>query len=707
MAGPSGGTELRSEQAETAARWYPRLVLGGLVLSVVVGAAAFSIGQGGAQPPIRVLAYLVLPTAITLSVIAGRSGHIGFLVLAVVLIDIEALLVAALMAMGLALTVIFPLIGLALMMDRARERALIALFVSAGATCVAGVFVALLYGPVSEAQELKDPLLVTAACVLFVVFGLGHVYRLNVRRTQAQARAGAALESRRAAEAELDRTSQVLAALVSSSPVPTQVIGGDRKLLVWNPASERVLGWTAAEAVGAEAPAGMTPEDERPEWAKLFDRVLSGDVVRGERRRVLSKDGRDVWVDIYGTALHDSNGTPIGIASQLVDVTDRVAMEASLLQAAKMEAIGGLAGGIAHDFNNILTAIRGHAELVRASLADTAGEDRADLDEIILAADRAAGLTRQLLAFARQTALEPRILDPAVVVAEFAPMLMRLLGEDIKLVLELNPETGRMKADPIQLEQVILNLAVNARDAMPLGGTLQIAMANVEMDAAAAAARGASPGTYVEITVADTGSGMNETTRRRVFEPFFTTKEPGKGTGMGLATVFGIVKMSNGWIDLHSEPGHGATFRLYFPSIEAGATADDSSGTSGAVAGGSETILLVEDDPAVRAFSRRCLTDLGYAVIEASGGQQALRLARAHDGPIDLLLSDVVMPGIRGPELAQRLAKLRPGIKTVLCSGFPGEDLADGDGRRGSYLAKPYSVEALGRAVRTALDRPA
>jgi PAS domain S-box-containing protein len=695
---------LKPEPADTG-RWYRSFVMAGLILSVVVGAAAFTIGQGGAQFPIRILAYLVLPVSITLSVIGSRDGRLGFLVLALALIYAESLLVAALMAMGMALTVIFPLIGLALALDRVQGRALLAVFATAGTTCVAGVYVALLYGPVSEAQQLKDPLLVGAACLLFVVFGLGHVFRLSTRRTQALATARSELESRRAAEAELERTSQVLAAIVDSSPVPTQVIGADGKVLVWNPASERVFGWTAAEVVDHELPAAMTPEDDRQDSAERIRRTIEGQTVGGERALRLTKDGREVWVDIYGGPLRSEAGEPIGIAGQLVDVTDRVAMEASLLQAAKMEAIGGLAGGIAHDFNNILTAIRGHAELVRASLGPNREEDRADLDEIILAADRAAGLTRQLLAFARRTELEPRVLDPAEVLLGFTPMLRRLLGEDIDLVIEPDPGIGRVRVDPVQLEQVILNLAVNSRDAMPAGGTLKISLANVDLDAAAAAKHhGARPGPYVEITVMDTGAGISEAVQSRIFEPFFTTKEPGKGTGMGLATVFGVVQMSDGWIDLRSKPGRGATFRLYFPRIEA-AAAEAAAAEAGEATGGSETILLVEDDPAVRAFSRRCLSDLGYTVIEASSGQQALKLARARSGPIDLLLSDVIMPGIRGPELAERLSRQRPGIKVVLCSGFAGDEMGGSGGPGRTYLAKPYSVEDLAQAIRATLDR--
>jgi PAS domain S-box-containing protein len=702
---PGNATRSRGP-AEAWSTWYARFVLAGLVVAVGFGLAAFLLGRGEAPAILRVPTYVILPPAIAALVVAGRNGRSGYLILAALLIDIEALLVAVVMAMGLALAVLFPLIGLSLLLDAVRGRTLTIAFVAAGLTGLTGVMLGLAVGPVSHSQQLSDPFVVLGAGLLFVVYGLGHLYRLNTRRTQAIETATAELASRHAAEAELDRTSQVLAAIVRSSPVPTQVIDAGGKVILWNPASERVFGWKAGETVGAPLPARMTPKEERRGSADRMRRVLAGQVVQGERVRRLTKDGREVWVDIYAAPLHGGDGAPIGIARQLVDVTERIAIETRLGQAAKMEAIGGLAGGVAHDFNNILTAIHGYAELARDQLSEEQRVARTDLEEVIRAADKAAGLTRQLLAFARRTVVEFRALDPAAVISEFAPMLRRLLGEDIHLALELAPDTGRVKADPIQLEQVILNLAVNARDAMPSGGTLRIATANVDLSAAYAATHPDTPaGPYVEIAVKDSGSGMDEITQSRMFEPFFTTKEPGKGTGMGLATVFGIVRLSGGWIDVASKPRRGTTFRLFFPRLTADGAAETAPTASGDIAGGNETILLVEDDPAVRAFSQRCLTELGYAVIEAVDGGEALKLAGSHAGPIDLLVTDVVMPGLRGPELARRLQKMRPSIRTVFCSGFAG-GVAGGEGSaKGTYLAKPYSREDLGWAVRALLDR--
>ncbi|MGD0019582.1 MAG: ATP-binding protein [Candidatus Limnocylindrales bacterium] len=328
------------------------------------------------------------------------------------------------------------------------------------------------------------------------------------------------------------------------------------------------------------------------------------------------------------------------------DITERRALQEQLRQAQKMEAVGRLAGGVAHDFNNLLTAVRGYAELARAALrADDPA--RADIEEVIVAADRASELTSQLLAFSRRQVLQPQVLDAAAATVRLAPMLRRLLGEHIELNTGATCSHGRVKVDPGQLEQVVVNLAVNARDAMGGGGRLTIETADVELDTTYASTHpGVPPGPYVMLTVSDTGSGMDADTRARAFEPFFTTKEPGKGTGMGLATVCGIVKQSGGSISLCSEPGKGTTFRLYFPRVDEPASRNAGSDPPSPSPSGSETVLLVEDDPGVRGFARRTMTAQGYVVLEASSGADALALADGHADEVDLLVTDLVMPGI-------------------------------------------------------------
>jgi two-component system cell cycle sensor histidine kinase/response regulator CckA len=389
-----------------------------------------------------------------------------------------------------------------------------------------------------------------------------------------------------------------------------------------------------------------------------------------------------------------------------VDKGDGLALEAQLRQAQRLEAVGELAGGIAHDFNNLLTAIRGYADLVRSNLgADD--PNRADLDQVVLAADRAAELTRQLLAFSRRQLLEPRVLDPAEVVAGIAPLLKKLLGEHIELTTHASGP-GRVKIDSSQFEQVIVNLAVNARDAMPEGGKLTIETANVELDAAYAATHaGATPGPQVALSVSDTGTGMDAATQAHIFEPFFTTKEQGMGTGMGLATVYGIVKQSGGSIYVYSEPGHGSSFRIYLPRVADEATLVPVPLSGAESPRGSETVLLVEDEPAVRAYAVRILSEQGYTVLEAPSGTDAIALAAAHPEEIDLLVTDVVMPGLQGNQLATQLGADRPGLRVLYVSGFTENSVVHHEvvGTEIAFLQKPFGAEGLGRAVRGVLDK--
>jgi nitrogen-specific signal transduction histidine kinase/ActR/RegA family two-component response regulator len=400
------------------------------------------------------------------------------------------------------------------------------------------------------------------------------------------------------------------------------------------------------------------------------------------------------------------NADGILVTAAIRDISARRAAEERLLVSQKMEAVGQLAAGIAHDFNNLLTAIHGFGELLGGSLPD-GDPRRADLGEIMRAADRASELTRQLVAFSRRQILRPRVLDPAEVVEGIAPMLRRLMGEHIALVTHTEPDLGRVMADPSQLEQVLLNLAVNARDAMPEGGELTIETANVESDAEYPGNHAElSPGPYVLLAISDTGEGMDPETKARAFEPFFTTKEPGKGTGLGLATVYGIVKQSLGSIYLSSEPGRGTTFKVYLPRVAEEATAVAETVTLRPAATGTETILLVEDNAAVRTFARRVLESQGYMVLEAACSAEALPLAASQSGSLDLLVTDVVMPGMQGPQLAQQLRAVRPDMPVLYVSGFT-EDSVIAQGiqkREVAFLPKPFTAEALGHAVRDAIE---
>ena len=379
--------------------------------------------------------------------------------------------------------------------------------------------------------------------------------------------------------------------------------------------------------------------------------------------------------------------------------------EELLRQAQKMEAVGRLAGGIAHDFNNLLTVIRGHGELVLRRLE---GDHplRRNLQEIGLAAERASALTHQLLAFSRKQVLQPRTLDLGEVLDRMESLLRRLIGEDVQLVIRRRGPLGSVRADPAQMEQVIVNLAVNARDAMPTGGALTIELGNAALDETYT--RGhptVTPGPQVVLSVTDTGHGMDAETRSRIFEPFFTTKEPGKGTGLGLATVYGIVQQSEGFIWVYSEPGRGTTFKIYLPRVDQPAEPLHPRPSASAVHG-KETVLLVEDEAPLRSLLHELLESFGYRVLEAPAGADALRVAQEHAGTIDLLLSDIVMPQMTGRELADRLSRHRPGIKVLFMSGYAAGSAPQHEVPSGAaYIEKPFTADALAGMMREVLEQ--
>jgi CheY-like chemotaxis protein len=374
-----------------------------------------------------------------------------------------------------------------------------------------------------------------------------------------------------------------------------------------------------------------------------------------------------------------------------------------------MEAVGRLAGGVAHDFNNLLTVITGYGEMLQARLRP---DDplRNMVVEMVKAGGRAASLTRQLLAFSRQQVVAPRVVDLNAVVANMERMLMRVIGEDVELATALDPELGRVHADPGQIEQVILNLVVNARDAMPTGGKLTIETRNVDLDDDYARRHTeVRPGRFALLAVSDTGAGMDAATQARVFEPFFTTKGAGKGTGLGLASVYGIVKQAGGHNALYSEVGSGATFKVYLPAVDSTVAVGGPHASSLGNSTGMETILLVEDEAAVRSLAGMALRMNGYTVLEASGAAEALRLIERHPKPVDLLVTDVVMPGMGGRELAERLTSDRPQMKVIYMSGYTDDAVV----RHGvlhedvHFLQEPFTGNALARKVREVLDMTA
>jgi nitrogen-specific signal transduction histidine kinase/ActR/RegA family two-component response regulator len=390
----------------------------------------------------------------------------------------------------------------------------------------------------------------------------------------------------------------------------------------------------------------------------------------------------------------------------LHDVTDRRELEDQLRQAQKMEAVGRLAGGVAHDFNNLLTAILGYSELLAKRFKD-GDPERLDIEEIRKSGERAATLTRQLLAFSRKQVLVPEALDLGVVIRGLSSLLERLIGEDIKVSLVVAPDLGRVMADPGQMEQVVMNLALNARDAMPKGGSLRVEIGNVDLDESYVSAHfGAMPGSYVMLAVTDTGAGMTPEIRSQIFEPFFTTKRVGEGTGLGLSTVHGIVNQSGGTIWVYSEPGHGTTFKIYLPRIAESVPNAKTPTASLPAVDGTGTILLVEDEEQLRRLARRVLELRRYTVLDAGSAAQALEVARGHAGAIDLLLTDVVMPGGSGPDLAAAFLLDRPGVPVLFMSGYTDDAIVHhGVLRPGTqFIQKPFTPTRLVKRVQEAME---
>jgi len=507
------------------------------------------------------------------------------------------------------------------------------------------------------------------------------------------------------ARATLRATEASFATLVEHAPVGIYRSSPEGRFLSANAAVVRMLGYeSAADVLGLDMARDVYAD--AAERQRLVERDTYSDrqydSVEATWKR---RDGRLLTVQLSVRAVRNRAGQVEYYETFVRDVTDQRRLQQQVLQSQKMEAVGRLAGGIAHDFNNLLTVITSYSDLLLEDLAPGDAK-RDDLEQVRKAADGAAALTRQLLAFSRQQAVEPRVVSLNTVVEGLHKILRRVIGEDIELTTTLAPDLGAVRADVGQLEQVLMNLAVNARDAMPSGGRLTVETANVEHDPDYARDReAAAVRQFAMLAVSDTGCGMDEATKARIFEPFFTTKEPGKGTGLGLATVYGIVKQAGGFIWVYSEPGQGTSFKIYLPEVDA--TAERTTAVAGARAPrGTETVLLVEDAAAVRAVTKQVLERQGYVVLEAPDGEAALRLAQQHRGPIHLLLTDVVMPRVSGRELAERLTQVRPDMRVLYASGYTDDSVV----RHGilelgtAYLQKPFSPESLARKVRDVLD---
>ncbi|MDB4998169.1 MAG: Blue-light-activated protein, partial [Myxococcaceae bacterium] len=498
-----------------------------------------------------------------------------------------------------------------------------------------------------------------------------------------------------------------LATIVESSDdaIMSETLEG--VITTWNHAAEKLFGYNAKEIIGRPLTILIPPDlgDEEP---KILARIARGERIEHFDTVRLRKDGSRVEVSVLISSIKDAQGRAVGASKIARDITERRKQEVALhraeeqvRQSQKMEAIGVLAGGVAHDFNNLLSVILSYTNLV---IDDLPPKDpiRGDLTEVINAAGRAADLTRQLLAFSRRQMLQPKVLDLNRIVDGLHKMLVRMLGDNVALEVMGEPTLGKLYADAGQLEQVLMNLVLNARDALPVGGSVALATSNVVLDEEYVVEHpGVEMGSYVLLMVSDTGTGMSEATRERIFEPFFTTKETGKGTGLGLSTVYGIVQQSGGHIRVESELGSGTTFRVYLPRTDRAADSQPALPVTSARHAGTETILLVEDEDQVRAATRAILVRQGYRVLDAQNGGEAFLISEQLGAPIHMLLTDVIMPRMNGRELAERLRPQRPDMKVLYVSGFLKDAVLDAGV---AFLPKPLTPEVLATKVREVLD---
>ena len=508
------------------------------------------------------------------------------------------------------------------------------------------------------------------------------------------------------ANEELRKSNEVRQAIVQSSPLAIWALDRDGVVTFWNPAAERIFGWTEEEVIGKPLP--IIPGDQREEHRQWLEGFRQAESLTGVERSRVRKDGTRIQVSISTAPLRDARGRISGTLAIDSDITQRRLLEDQFRQSQKMEAIGRLAGGVAHDFNNLLTVIMGYVEMLileaggQPELVDYA-------QEVQSAATRASALTAQLLAFSRRQVSQPKVLDLNEIVTHSMKLLRRVIGEDIEIATHLDTNLGKVKADPIHIDQVIMNLVVNARDAMGNGGKLTIDTANVMLDERYVGRHiGVKSGPYAMLAISDSGMGMSNETKGRLFEPFFTTKEAGKGTGLGLSIVYGIVKQNGGEIMVYSELGKGTTFKIYLPMAETPAELAAAERRATEMRG-SETVLVCEDEDGIRKLVVALLTKMGYRVLEAVRPQDALDMIREHNGSLDLLLTDIVMPQVSGFELAKMVRQLKPEIRVLYMSGYTDNQMNANwtVGPDTPFLLKPFTAAVLAHKVRETLDPPA
>jgi two-component system, cell cycle sensor histidine kinase and response regulator CckA len=680
-----------SQRLRRALRWFSLAGVVPLVALVVV--ELLLLPMPAETPLVAGTGGFGLLLLASLGAIAGQRRK-GLAVLVAGLLDLGSIVAGANLAAGNDAAIVMPFIGAVVLVSALEDRQLaFGLFFGWLAGAV-GCAVAFTTPGLSSLPDATPPLLEGAIALALTAPGYAMLGWVAERRRVATERALAAAESARRAELAQQRTAETLRVLVESSPLPTLAFDLEGTVHAWNPAAVRLLGWSADEVVGRPV-ISFVPEDLHPGVRVRMSTALNGGRLAGARRtRFIAKNGREFVVEIHDAIERDAEGRPAGVVVQFLDLTDREAMEARLMESQRLEAVGQLAGGVAHDFNNSLTAIAGFASLI----ATGASPDPADDAQTILgAAEHAARLTRQLLAFSRRVPLQPEVVDVPVFLAGVEPLVRSLVGASIHVHLEPGHASCRIRADAATLEQAILNLAANSRDAMPHGGELTLGC-RVQPDCSDG---DSEPKEHVAVYLSDSGTGIPPENMHRLFEPFFTTKPPGSGTGLGLPMVHGFVAQSGGHVVVTSPPGRGATFEMHFPpSVDRPGTAP----TAPEFTGGTESILYVEDDPAVASFGLACLRRLGYDVTPAMNASDAVALAAAREDPFDLLLTDVVLPGMSGLELASVIHRRHPSTAILFASGYSAEWVDQMPVPRARLLEKPYSLEGLAGAVREVLD---
>ncbi len=562
-----------------------------------------------------------------------------------------------------------------------------------------------LYGRRRNGSEFPVEISLSPVSTENGVFVLSAIRDISDRKRIAEELRRANEELHRRTAEQLGEYRSRLASIIDSSDdaILSKELNGT--ITSWNKGAERIYGYTPEEVVGKHISL-LTPSDRPNEISEILQKIAAGESIEHYESVRVAKDGRQLSVSISVSPLRDAAGEIVGASAIAHDITAQKRAEGQLRQSQKMEAIGRLAGGVAHDFNNILAIINACTEFLRDRI-DPAAEPSAYVENIKKATLRGVALTRQLLSFSRTSTIQPCVLDLNDRLKDISKLLRPLLGEDIEVLIVSRSPSAVIEADPGQLDQIVVNLAVNARDAMPRGGKFILETAAVRFDEDFAGQhQPMAAGKYVQLAVSDTGSGMDEATVSRIFEPFFTTKEAGKGTGLGLSTVYGIVKQSAGHILVYSELGHGTTFKIYLPSADhkVGLESRPEMETVSPKRQGT-TILLVEDDEMMRDLTRQLLQEHGYTVVEANDGKSALEWVESHPGPIDLLLTDVIMRHVSGPELAERLHTSHPTLKVVYMSGYTGELMANRDVLKPgvTLLEKPFTRTALLNTIHTTL----